>query len=98
MKVNTLFLLVFSLALLLSGCQSQNQVTHTESVSAAALSLDAETLLPSLTFQEAETIDGETVPIAWQAGYPLTSFDPQDRPRIDLAGTWLKDALMLTPL
>ena len=91
MKLNFLFPLVIALSLLLTGCQSQNQVTHTKSVSAAALSMDAETLMPSLSFQEAETLDGETAPIAWQAGYPLTSFDPQERPRIDLAGTWLKE-------
>ncbi len=33
-------------------------------------------------------VDGANVP--FQAGRPLISFDPQDRPRIDLAGTWKK--------
>ncbi len=91
MKVHFLLPLVFGLALILTGCQSENQVTHIESVSAAALGVDAETLLPSLTFQETTTLDGDLLPIAWQAGYPLTSFDPQERTRIDLAGTWRKE-------
>ncbi|MDT8382492.1 MAG: glycoside hydrolase family 2 TIM barrel-domain containing protein [Brevefilum sp.] len=91
MKAKFLFLIVIGLGLILSGCQSPNQVTQTESVSAAALGVDSDTLLPSLSFQETETLDGETVPIAWQAGNPLASFDPQERQRIDLAGTWLKE-------
>ena len=31
------------------------------------------------------------MPIAWQAGYPLTSFDPQGRQWIYLSETWLKE-------
>jgi len=60
-------------------------------VSAAALGVDSNTLLPALIFQETESLDGKSVPIAWQAGYPLTSFDPQGRQWIYLAETWLKE-------
>jgi len=91
MKAYFLFPIIICLALILTGCQSPNLVTHTESISAAALGVDNDTLLPTLTFQEAETLDGKSAPIAWQAGLPLTSFDPQERSRIDLAGTWLKE-------
>ena len=97
MKRLFLFPLILILALLAAGCQAANQVTHLESVSATALGVDADTLLPSLTFQEAETTQGDAVPIAWQAGYPLTSFDPQARPRVDLAGTWLKERFDADP-
>jgi beta-galactosidase len=91
MKRYFLFPVILFLALLAAGCQAENQVSHLESGSAIALAVDADTLLPSLTFQEAETPEGDLVPIAWQAGYPLTSFDPQERPRVDLAGAWLKE-------
>jgi beta-galactosidase len=91
MKIYVLFPVILGFVLLVAGCQSDNQVTHLESGSAIALGVDSETLLPSLTFQMAETSDGDVVPIAWQAGYPLTSFDPQERTRIDLSGTWLKE-------
>lgn len=33
----------------------------------------------------------ETLPVAWQAGLPVPSFDLQDRPRLDLAGEWKKE-------
>jgi beta-galactosidase len=91
MKTYFLFLAILGVALLVAGCQSVNQVNQIESRSAKALGVDSTSLLPSLTFQEVETVSGDLVPIAWQAGYPLTSFDPQERPRIDLSGTWLKE-------
>jgi beta-galactosidase len=91
MKTYFLFILILGFAFLAAGCQSTNQVTHLESGSAVALGVDSDTLLPSLTFQEAKTPDGDIVSVAWQAGFPLTSFDPQERTRIDLSGTWLKE-------
>jgi beta-galactosidase len=91
MKIYFLLPVILSFTFLVTGCQSENQVAHLESGSAIALGVDSASLLPSLTFQEVNTPDGDIVPIAWQAGYPLTSFDPQDRARIDLSGTWLKE-------
>src|SRR5687767_6384673 len=43
-------------------------------------------LPPSLEFREAN----DPYPVAWQSGNPVPSFEPQDRPRLDLAGEWLK--------
>jgi beta-galactosidase len=43
-------------------------------------------LPPSLEFREAN----DDWPLAWQSGSPVPSFEPQDRPRLDLAGEWLK--------
>jgi beta-galactosidase len=43
-------------------------------------------LPPSLEFREAN----DPYPVAWQSGSPVPSFEPQDRPRLDLAGEWLK--------
>jgi hypothetical protein len=58
MKRYFLFPVILFLALLAAGCQAENQVGHLESGSAIALAVDADTLLPSLTFQEAETPGG----------------------------------------
>jgi beta-galactosidase len=35
------------------------------------------------------------VPVAWQSGLPVPSFDPQDRRRISLSGTWRKQRMRL---
>ena len=77
--------------MLFTGCQPENRVVHETPVGAATVGMDANTLLPTLSFAPAQTNTGDDVSIAWQAGYPLPSFDPQTRARVDLAGTWLKE-------
>jgi beta-galactosidase len=47
------------------------------------------TTLPTLELRDAQT-DGATTQIVWQSGLPLRSFDPQDRPQLNLAGEWQK--------
>jgi beta-galactosidase len=51
-------------------------------------------LAPTLEFRPAR-LTGEggpaSLPVAWQAGLPVPGFDPQDRPRLNLAGTWRKE-------
>lgn len=50
-----------------------------------------ETLAPTLELREAAVLNGTTVPIAWQAGMPLPTFEPQNRTQIDLAEEWRKE-------
>ena len=49
-----------------------------------------ETLAPTLSFVDEQVINGGLIPVAWQSGLPVPSFDPQNRERIDLAGIWKK--------
>jgi beta-galactosidase len=48
-------------------------------------------LPPSLEFRDANA----DLPVAWQSGSPVPSFEPQDRPRLDLAGEWLKERVFV---
>ncbi len=51
-------------------------------------------LAATLQFQPArQVVEGgpEALPVAWQSGLPVPSFDLQDRPRLDLAGEWKKE-------
>lgn len=47
-------------------------------------------LPPTLSLRPTPRQGGGELPVAWQAGIPLPSFDAQDRPRLDLAGSWRK--------
>ncbi|MFZ5817941.1 MAG: glycoside hydrolase family 2 protein [Bacillota bacterium] len=51
-------------------------------------------LAPTLEFRTARQVVAggpESLPVAWQSGLPVPSFDPQDRPRLDLGGEWRKE-------
>lgn len=48
------------------------------------------TLRPTL---DLTTVDGMTVP--FQSGAPLPDFEPQDRPRLELAGSWKRERVAL---
>ncbi len=52
-------------------------------------------LAPTLTFRNEQILGGGSVPVAWQSGLPVPSFDPQNRDRIDLGGTWKKQRITL---
>ncbi|NOK61467.1 MAG: glycoside hydrolase family 2 [Chloroflexi bacterium AL-W] len=58
---------------------------------ALVLGPDNGSLSPSLEFRSTPQVGGGDVPVAWQSGLPVLSFDPQDRPHLDLAGTWKKE-------
>ncbi len=48
-------------------------------------------LSPTLSLKQVSGPAGETVWTAWQSKMPVPSFEPQRRPRLDLAGTWKKE-------
>lgn len=49
-------------------------------------------LAASLEFRPARTVTGgEQAFVAWESNLPVPSFDPQDRPRLGLEGTWRKE-------
>ncbi|MFO7679178.1 MAG: glycoside hydrolase family 2 TIM barrel-domain containing protein [Chloroflexota bacterium] len=96
MKIPHFILIILLLAaLFVTACQPENRVAHEQPVGATAVGVDAPSLPPTLSFLPAPSTVGDrevmTQDIAWQAGYPLTSFDPQTRARVDLAGTWRKE-------
>lgn len=51
----------------------------------------ASTLAQTLEFYDTPTQDGRMVPIAYQNGLPLRSFDPQTRAQVTLGGEWRKE-------
>jgi len=84
---------MISLALILlinSSCNSGiKQVTTTSP-------FESETTLgPTLTFRDELIEGGGTIPVAWQSGLPVPSFDPQNRERVDLGGAWKKQRVDL---
>ena len=54
-------------------------------------------LAPTLYFKNELVQGGATTPVAWQSGLPVPSFDPQNRKRINLAGTWKKMRVDVDP-
>lgn len=94
---------LFFTVLLLSGWSESNAISCSPkqaSCSDAPLSPlqrgDAgDSLTPTLTFRDASVQGGERLPIAWQNSLPVPSFDPQDRPRLSLAGHWRKQRVQL---
>ena len=91
MRYPLLILILFWNLVLMTACGSENRVDHELPVGAADSGLDADTLLPTLSFRPLSTLAGGTVDIAWQAGYPVPSFEPQMRSRVDLGGSWRKE-------
>jgi beta-galactosidase len=51
---------------------------------------DPRPLEPTLEFRQARLLNGREGYLAWQSGLPVPSFDPQDRPQVNLAGRWKK--------
>ena len=52
-------------------------------------------LAPTLSFHDEQIQGGGSLPVAWQSGLPVPSFDPQNRERIDLGGAWKKQRVNL---
>ncbi len=65
-------------------------LTFSPAALAQELSDHVGTLPPTLELRDTPVLGGSAEPLAWQSGAPLPSFDPQDRPRVDLAGEWRK--------
>ena len=92
--------LCFVITLFLVSCSELTDAPGDKSAGIGATSTlqrgdPGDSLTPSLMFINTPQLEGGEVPIAWQSGLPVPSFDPQDRRRINLAGNWKKQRVRL---
>lgn len=74
-----------------TGCTAaaQSQAAHFSAFPSGSLA-------PTLILRPARLVtNSTTVMVPWQSALPVPLFDPQDRPRLDLAGIWRKERMQL---
>jgi len=83
------------IALIPTGCTPLTEPSAAPPAAYLERGTESGLLAPTLSLRSARRSDGGTAPVAWQFALPVPLFDPQDRPRLDLGGTWHKERVQL---